>query len=460
MPEIIKGLAIYSPDARLFVLGAKHNIHQIKLEPNLELVATTREHRGANPVFERSFGAFAGSRMQLGEDGEPGADSSSDDDSEACWSEKHSIGATSASSVIDAEITLSYQRDNPGSISLKGGVDSYTHHGLQQPHERDTDESDPSVTDGMRSIGQPESIPIRPREAVADSLAQEFLKDEELLKLYQDAVRHMDERRFVCSHTRLMKSYFLDLESEVKTSEQKAALGILLPSSELIRMSSNIYDVVALLGVKSLKKNKMMGEQEKDSMLLLYCVLDEHDTDVEDAIDDANVEASHFAEGDDVSRQTRRGTFSKLETVAELLTVGLPFESYKRKMRNFLHSPPAVVINRKVEKAAPRKRSHSPAGTLDPVNYSAEESQTFEATENTALSEHLPEPKRSFGQRFIDSTKRMFSRLSLLAKVTRPRLRDGYRRVEWICVSIIAVSMRGRAASHSSFLGLGIVSVS
>ncbi|KAH7161750.1 WD40-repeat-containing domain protein, partial [Dactylonectria macrodidyma] len=42
MPEIIKGLAIYSPGAMLFVLGAKHTIQQIKLEPNLELVATVQ----------------------------------------------------------------------------------------------------------------------------------------------------------------------------------------------------------------------------------------------------------------------------------------------------------------------------------------------------------------------------------------------------------------------------------
>lgn len=99
------------------------------------------------------------------------------------------------------------------------------------------------------------------------------------------------------------------------------------------------------LRVKGSKNYKVMGGQGKDSRLLLYHALDEHDTDVGDTIDDANVEASRFAEEDDLSRQPSRGTFSKLEPVAELLTAGLPFESYKRKLRNFLHSPPSIAIN-------------------------------------------------------------------------------------------------------------------
>lgn len=100
VPEMVKGIAIFGPDAMLFVLGAEQGIWQYKLK-DLSQVSIIRHlpsctQTGSNPPLEMKSHVFTHERL---------LSSSSDYESEgeegSLWSDQGlSRGGTSASSVI------------------------------------------------------------------------------------------------------------------------------------------------------------------------------------------------------------------------------------------------------------------------------------------------------------------------------------------------------------------------
>ncbi|CAF3617579.1 unnamed protein product [Fusarium graminearum] len=238
------------------------------------------------------------------------------------------------------------------------------------------------------------TVDMKASQVASKLLVERFLKDDHLLDLYQEAVKRLDRKCFINNHTTLLKRYFLNLRAAVKSRTEEISVDFLRSRRERIRMSSVIYDLILKQGEQVRQIVKMEIKDNQESILLVDRFLakqegyDQEDTTYLDSeSSDSSDESSSLQE------QTSQGESSKLEAVATFMTVGSAFESYKYNLDEFLH---------------PRKR-----GDKDPSIILAETSPTALTT-----SQYARKIARGF---------------SWLMKITRPRVKKVYRRLEWTC---------------------------
>ncbi|KAI8650147.1 hypothetical protein NCS56_01466600 [Fusarium sp. Ph1] len=281
----------------------------------------------------------------------------------------------------------------------------------------------------MGPLSHPEPVPRRFGTSVADFLTREFLGDQKLLELYQDAAHHMERSLFVWNHACLMTWYMFDRRRQGKTTELREALAFHLSERDLLRMSSNIFDFVASPEAQPRKAKTASGSQEKDIRLLLDRVLDGFNTDVEEIIHQATVESPY---PDGSNSVTNHESYWGTGTGMESLTINEQLESHEDDPDKSLHLPPVTPTTPEREDLESTNGSN-PTRKFGLASNSADGTRMLGAAENTAPSTQMPGIDRSFGHKFIRSAKRILSSTSWLARMTRPRLKEGYRRVEWTC---------------------------
>ncbi|KAM6511763.1 hypothetical protein FALCPG4_016758 [Fusarium falciforme] len=153
-------------------------------------------------------------------------------------------------------------------------------------------------------------------------------------------------------------------------------------------------------------------------------------TGAEDIIHHATVEVPYSDEWD---RRTSLGSCWDMGTGIKTLAIGEQFESHEEDPDKFLSSSPITAKNLDGEDLELTRTYHSPISSFGLAGNSANESHTLKVAGNAALSERLLEVERNLGQRFLHSVKRILSGLSWLAKMARPSLKPGHRRIEWTC---------------------------
>ncbi|KAK6723975.1 hypothetical protein SNK04_002820 [Fusarium graminearum] len=323
-------------------------------------------------------------------------DGTSDTSSLYIWSEpEYMAGATLLSSAPDTQNLVSSQGGHGSSPKI---IDIYGYqirapHGDIQSEDQEEIQSLISLDEDIQS-NQSGISSLRAYQVASKLLVERFLEDDHLLALYQEAVKRLDMKRFINNHTTLLKRYFLDLRAAVKSRTEEISVDFLRSQRERERISSVIYDLVLKQGEQVRQIVKMEIKDNQESFRLVDRFLaEQEDYDHEDTTYSDPESSDSSDDPPSPKEQTSQGESSKLEAVATFMTVGSAFESYKYNLDEFLH---------------PRKR-----GDKDPSIILAETSPTALTT-----SQYARKIARGF---------------SWLMKITRPRVKKGYRRLEWTC---------------------------
>ncbi|KAK0652541.1 hypothetical protein B0T16DRAFT_490373 [Cercophora newfieldiana] len=267
---------------------------------------------------------------------------------------------------------------------------------IRQPRVTDDNE----LTDDLESLASVQddisSLTGSDTLAAVEYLAKEFTEDKELLSLYQDAVNKTTNSRFIRNHRRLLKRYFLDLADAAKTSQQKLAIRFLRRRGERTSISAAVWHFVQPSEATLKEKLSMMLENEKDNLFLLDRLLSGHKGVSELGHgEDSEIDwASSDGDDTDDDESFFRG-LSNVTSATAFLTTGHPYEAYKEHLRNFLQQNPT----------------------------DSQEIDAQRVIEGRTVS-------LAFGGHPTSLLRRLAHRAR---EWMRPRIKDGYKRIEWTC---------------------------
>ncbi|KAF4498675.1 serine threonine kinase [Fusarium agapanthi] len=347
----------------------------------------------------------------------------SDTSSLRLWSDpEHTAGDTSLSTAPNTRDSGSghkNQKGDPRTIEVYG-YEIQLLHGDMETEDQEEIQSLVSPDDDIESL-QSGTTPLRVYQIASKLLVERFLHDDRLLSLYQQAVKRLYRTRFVNNHKALMKQYFLDLRAAARSRTEEISVDFLRSRKERIRISSVIYDLVLKQGEQVRAKVKMEIEDNQESILTLDHFLAGHD--------DATCSNSESSEeSDDLppqQKQTSQGGASKVEAAAIFMTVGSAFDAYKYNLDEFLHPKKLESDCRKAIEPplmSSEDRSPTPVGSQD-------------ASKNEVVVPSVVRPKT--GPAAVETSyyfaKKLAKGLSCLMKITRSRVKEGYRRLEWTC---------------------------
>ncbi|WXC56844.1 hypothetical protein SNK03_002775 [Fusarium graminearum] len=379
----------------------KDRLRAVEIKSLIKSIAE-KAHQPNSSSYEAQVAKIHESRIQqsLSATITSSSDDGTSDTSSLCiWSEpEYMAGATLLSSAPDTQNLVSNQGGHGSSPKI---IDIYGYqirapHGDVQSEDQEEIQSLISLDEDIQS-NQSGISSLRAYQVASKLLVERFLEDDHLLALYQEAVKRLDMKRFINNHTTLLKRYFLDLRAAVKSRTEEISVDFLRSQRERERISSVIYDLVLKQGEQVRQIVKMEIKDNQESFRLVDRFLaEQEDYDHEDTTYSDPESSDSSDDPPSPKEQTSQGESSKLEAVATFMTVGSAFESYKYNLDEFLH---------------PRKR-----GDKDPSIILAETSPTALTT-----SQYARKIARGF---------------SWLMKITRPRVKKGYRRLEWTCVSI------------------------
>ncbi|KAG4293513.1 serine/threonine protein kinase [Fusarium proliferatum] len=344
----------------------------------------------------------------------------SDTSSMRLWSEpEHTVGDTSLSTAPNARDLGSGQGDHervPRTIQVYE-YESQPLHGDVESEEQEEIQSLVSPDDDIGSL-QSVATPLRAYQVASKLLVERFLEDDHLLALYQQAVKRLDRTRFINNHTTLMKQYFLDLRATVRSRAEEISVDFLRSRRERIRISSVIYDLVLEQGEQVRGIVKMEIKDDQESILLVDRFLAAQEIHDHEHATHSDSDPESAASSDDLppqQKQTSQGEAFKLEAVATFMTVGSAFDSYKCNLDKFMHPK---NLERDYRRAMEQPKASSEYYRPTPVG---------------------PEDASKIGvvdppvQTSYTFTKKLAWGFYWLMKITRPRVKEGYRRLEWTC---------------------------
>ncbi|EWG35894.1 serine/threonine protein kinase [Fusarium verticillioides 7600] len=374
-------------------------IRQSRLEESSSIIATSSDHIGLSDA----------SSLRL-------------------WSDpEHTAGDTSLSTAPNTRDTGSGHKNQKGDprIIEVYGYGSQPLHGDLETEDQKEIQSLASQDDHIDSL-QSGITPLRVYQIASKLLVERFLDDDHLLDLYQQAVKRLDRTRFVNNHRILMKQYFLDLRATARSRAEEMSVDFLRSRKERIRISSVIYDLVLNQGEQVRRIFKMEIKDDQESILLVDRFLAAQEIYDHDRATGSDPESSDSSE--DLSpeqEQTSQGEASKIEAVAIFMTAGSAFDSYKCHLDEFLH---------------PKKLESDYREAIEPLMVSSEDCSTTpvdsqDATKTGVVDASVVKPETSPAAVETASpfVKQLVKGYSWLIKITRPRVKEGYRRLEWTC---------------------------
>ncbi|KAF5707994.1 serine threonine kinase [Fusarium mundagurra] len=352
----------------------------------------------------------------------------SDTSSLRFWSDpEHTACSTSLSTAPNTRDSSSGNRNPKEDLRTIEvyGYESQPLHGDVGTEDQEEIKSLVSPDDDIESL-QSGTTPLRAYQIASKLLVERFLDDDHLLDLYQQAVKRLDKTRFVNNHTILMKQYFLDLRATARSRAEEISVDFLRSRRERIRISSIIYDLVLNQGEQVRGIFKMEIKEDQESILLVDRFLAAQEIYDHDHATGSDPESSDSS--DDLppeQEQTSQGEASKIEAVAIFMTAGSAFDSYKCHFDEFLHPKKLDSDYRKAIKppmASSEDRSTTPVGSQD-------------ASKTGVVDASLVQPETSptTVERSYPFAKKLAKGLSWLMKLTRPSVKEGYRRLEWTC---------------------------
>ncbi|KAF5549959.1 serine threonine kinase [Fusarium napiforme] len=374
-------------------------IRQSRLEESSSIIATSSDHIGT-----------------------------SDTSSLRLWSDpEHTAGDTSLSTAPNTQDPGSghkHQKEDPRTIEVYG-YGSQPLHGDVETENQEEIQSLASQDDDIESL-QSGITPLRVHQIASKLLVERFLDDDHLLDLYQQAVKRLDRTRFVNNHRILMKQYFLDLRATARSRAEEMSVDFLRSRKERIRISSVIYDLVLNQGEQVRRIFKMEIKDDQESILLVDRFMAAQEIYDHDRATGSDPES--YDSSEDLSpeqEQTSQGEASKIEAVAIFMTTGSAFDSYKCHLDEFLH-PKKLESNY-------RKAIEPPMVSSEDRSTTPVDSQDASKTGVVDSSVVHPETSPADVETSYPFVKQLVKGCSWLIKITRPRVKEGYRRLEWTC---------------------------
>lgn len=300
------------------------------------------------------------------------------------------------SGFFSGAIGLTAQPSEPAQDSKPDRPQFMTFYNYQESQGRDLSNQQDDDVQSVRSMDGSIASSIdstttssQHQEAAVDYIARKFIDDPELLRLYQESFRRFDEAKFVRNHMRLLKGFYLDLLPKCSSPSQNLAVRFLRTRSRRTLVSSEIWRLVS--DGDSSKEVHQLFDKELDSRFALERFLRNEDAaDIGIKVNEAIDEASDDGSNDELSDAGDDDAFAKLEETGQFLTGGLPFRLFKQSVSEFLHL---------------KTEEHGP--------------QTVPGHELLGST-----PERSLYSRLVSWGKR----------ISRPKLKSGFRRIEWTCV--------------------------
>ena len=336
---------------------------------------------------------------------------------------------------------------------------------IAHPGTREDDlESIVSAPDDIGSLAESDGTGPAYREAAIDFLVKTFTDDTDLLTLYQGAVQMVGESKFIRNHRRLLKVFYLGLIQLDQNPQQKLAAQLFRRRSERTSISAAIYRVVCPSETTLQEKIDVMLENGKDTLSLLDRFLS-----AEGDLDYCHQQGSR-SESQSDSEDDDNGPFTdKLSNVisaADFLTTGQPYKTYKKSLDWFLHPQESAGI--KSGQTTDEESLHEESLAVEKTQEGVNAINSFDPEYRTPgpddllssltsffialnllwlsyihlqyvrLSRGLPLHDDKEGVARVATPKKYLpSRILRWAKKRmRPGVQDGYKRVEWVCVSI------------------------
>ncbi|KAF9765118.1 hypothetical protein IL306_002651 [Fusarium sp. DS 682] len=344
------------------------------------------------------------------------------------WSElADTAGDTSLSTAPNTHGLNPSQGSVPRTIEVYGYENRYPDEDAKLG-DREEIESLISVDDDIQSTQSTESdsTSLRAYRVASKLLIERFLDDDSLLALYQEAVKRLDKKRFIRNHTTLMKTYFLDLRAAIKSRAEELSVDFLRSRAERTRISSVIYDLILEQREQVREIVKMEIKENKESISLVDRFLAHQEQYDRDGRNSPESDSSDSA--DDIllpQERTSLGESSKLHAVATFMTVGPAFDSYKNSLEQFLH--PQKEVSNDSEGSVQTKKSFTDQGAVQ------SDLQEISKLDTLNLSDHVPETGSPVISTSHEYLGKLTGFLSWLMKMARPRVKKGYRRLEWTC---------------------------
>lgn len=313
-----------------------------------------------------------------------------------------------------------------------------------------------SLDEDIASLAETTTTTLESREAAANFLVKKLTDDDGLLSLYQEASRRMGEAKFVRNHRRLLKRFFLDLRSEEQSPAERAAVRFLRLRSQRTRISSGIHRSVMPLEAQTREKINMKIEQVKGNLFLLDRLLGEQDATPNAPVpepvinDDEDVISEDSEDDDDGAHDNAiQDKLPNLESVSDFLTSGKPFSSYKENLEKFLHPNPAVadLTGRTLMVATTILEDGNAISQELPVGRDSDISPKHE------LYPRRRAEKMPFKMVAVPKWLglHLYTRWATIRRLLRPTLKQGYRRIEWECVSSIGRFQTSTTCYHVPF---------
>ncbi|KAK2469006.1 hypothetical protein H9L39_19400 [Fusarium oxysporum f. sp. albedinis] len=408
----------------------RERLRAVEIKSLMQSITTT-VHQSNSSTYEAQVARIRQSRLQ---ESSPIITTSSDPadisdtSSLRLWSDpEHTAGDTSLSSAPNTRDLGSGQGDqegDPRTIEVYRYKSQPLHGDVETEHQEEI-QSLVSLDDDIESL-QSGTTPLRAYQIASKLLVERFLDDDHLLALYQQAVKRLDRTRFVKNHRILMKKYFLDLRATARSRAKEISVDFLRRRKERIRISSVIYDLVLNQGEQVRGIFKMEIKDDQESILLVDRFLASQEIYDHDHATGSDPESSDSS--DDLppeQEQTSQGEASKIEAVAIFMTVGSAFDSYKYNLDEFLHP--------KKLGSDPRKAIEPPVASSEdhrPTPVGSQDASKIGLVDSSVI---LPETSPAAVKTSCPYAKRLAKGFSWLMKITRPRVKEGYRRLEWTC---------------------------
>jgi tetratricopeptide (TPR) repeat protein len=322
--------------------------------------------------------------------------------------------------------------------------------GLELYQPLDDVESIASIEDDIQSLDGSSSDTAL---AAVSYITKMFVDNPELFGLYHEATKIFGEAKFIRSHRRLLKKFYLDLVPESRTPQQHVAIDFLRSRVARIRISQSIYRILKPLDRTNREKVNAILEQETDDMFLLErhlvgigpieqgiqaSIPDGTVPDDEEVADDIDVSSQSSSEASslDVSGHDDH-SFQTLKSIGEFLTLSESFNLYKRNVRNFLYSPPKVqkgdyilrnnmvlsALSRQQPSLEEAKSRNSPAKATGPSH--------METNETGKKLYNIPEKKHGRNLKEIPNESVNWGFLKLFQAWLRPSPCPGRQRITW-----------------------------
>jgi hypothetical protein len=180
------------------------------------------------------------------------------------------------------------------------------------------------------------------QDVAAQYIVKVLVGDQQLLTMYEDAIQKTEKAKFVKNNGKLLHRFFQDIRSEGQFPSEISAIRFMARKTRRELISSEIYDIVAPSNDSMRAKLQIRLDREHSTAYRVARWLADQDnadstTLVVKSIEPEPPEYLEDSTSESDYESTEKDVLAKLESAAEFLVAGQPYQMYKENLQAFLH---------------------------------------------------------------------------------------------------------------------------